>query len=61
MSELGLWNIARSHPDLTALVGPDGQELSYQELTATADRYPSRTMCGCISVQAIRTAAAQAY
>ncbi len=39
MSELGLWKIARTRPELTAVVDPGGREVSYQELAATADRY----------------------
>ncbi|GLZ31783.1 putative acyl-CoA ligase [Lentzea sp. NBRC 105346] len=35
----GLWNIAKTQPDHIALVDPDGKELTYAELAATADRY----------------------
>ncbi len=35
----GLWNIAGEQPDLTALVDPDGREMTYGELAAAADRY----------------------
>jgi len=35
----GLWNIARTDPDRTAVIGPDGRELTFGELAATADRY----------------------
>jgi long-chain acyl-CoA synthetase len=36
---IGLWNIARERPDSTAVIGPDGQTLSYGELAANANRY----------------------
>ncbi len=36
---MGLWNIAREQPDLTAVVDPDGREVTYAELAAAADRY----------------------
>jgi long-chain acyl-CoA synthetase len=39
MGEPGLWNIARTEPDMTAVVDPSGREVSYRELAATADRY----------------------
>jgi long-chain acyl-CoA synthetase len=39
VAELGLWNIAREQPDLTAVVDPDGRQVSYAELAAAADRY----------------------
>src|SRR5689334_12777805 len=39
MSSPGLWNIAREQPNLTAVVGPDGESLDYAELVARADRY----------------------
>jgi long-chain acyl-CoA synthetase len=39
VTALGLWNIAKAEPDRTAVVGPDGGELTYRELAATADRY----------------------
>ena len=39
MTDLGLWNIARATPDRTAVIGPDGQTVSYAELAALADRY----------------------
>jgi len=34
----GLWNIAASTPDATAVTDPDGRRLTYAELTAEADR-----------------------
>lgn len=39
MASTGLWNIAREQPDLTAVVDPDGRQVSYAELAAAADRY----------------------
>jgi len=39
MGEPGLWNIARTEPDMTAVVDPSGREVTYRELAATADRY----------------------
>ncbi|MBB4904115.1 acyl-CoA synthetase [Actinophytocola algeriensis] len=39
MASTGLWNIAREQPDLTAVVDPDGREVTYAELAAAADRY----------------------
>jgi long-chain acyl-CoA synthetase len=39
VTDLGLWNIARATPDRTAVIGPDGQTVSYAELAALADRY----------------------
>src|SRR5437764_9452302 len=39
MGEAGLWNIARTEPNLTAVVDPSGREVTYRELAATADRY----------------------
>jgi long-chain acyl-CoA synthetase len=39
MGEPGLWNIARTEPDMTAVVDPSGREVSYRELAATANRY----------------------
>jgi long-chain acyl-CoA synthetase len=39
MSSPGLWNIAREQPTLTAVVGPDGESLTFAELAARADRY----------------------
>ena len=39
MDNAGLWTIAQDSPDLTAVVGPDGETLSYGELAARADRY----------------------
>jgi long-chain acyl-CoA synthetase len=39
VTALGLWNIAAGEPDRTALVGPEGGELSYRGLAAAADRY----------------------
>ncbi|HCT81662.1 MAG TPA: acyl-CoA synthetase [Micromonosporaceae bacterium] len=34
----GLWNIAKTQPALTAVVEPDGRQVSYEELAAEADR-----------------------
>jgi long-chain acyl-CoA synthetase len=39
VAETGLWNIAREQPDLTAVVDPDGRQVTYAELAASADRY----------------------
>jgi long-chain acyl-CoA synthetase len=39
VASIGLWNIARERPDLTAVVDPDGREVTYGELAAAADRY----------------------
>ncbi|CRK59574.1 acyl-CoA synthase [Alloactinosynnema sp. L-07] len=39
MRSIGLWNIARDDADATAVVCPDGREVSYGELAAAADRY----------------------
>jgi long-chain acyl-CoA synthetase len=39
VASTGLWNIAREQPDLTAVVDPDGREVTYAELAAAADRY----------------------
>jgi long-chain acyl-CoA synthetase len=39
VASTGLWNIAREQPDLTAVVDPDGRQVSYAELAAAADRY----------------------
>ncbi|HEU5476096.1 MAG TPA: acyl-CoA synthetase [Actinophytocola sp.] len=39
MASIGLWNIARSRPDLVAIIGPDGRELSYGDLAAVVNRY----------------------
>jgi long-chain acyl-CoA synthetase len=35
---LGLWNLAKSQPSATAIVGPDGREVTYHDLAAEADR-----------------------
>ncbi|MBJ8345852.1 acyl-CoA synthetase [Antrihabitans sp. YC2-6] len=35
----GLWNIAKSDPERTAVVDADGRSVTYGELTAAADRY----------------------
>ncbi|SDY30398.1 long-chain acyl-CoA synthetase [Amycolatopsis xylanica] len=35
----GLWNIAAGQPERIAVVGPDGAEVSYGELVATANAY----------------------
>ncbi|MDT4971772.1 MAG: long-chain acyl-CoA synthetase, partial [Pseudonocardiales bacterium] len=39
MADIGLWHIAREQPQLTAIVDPDGAEVTYGELVAAADRY----------------------
>jgi long-chain acyl-CoA synthetase len=39
VASIGLWNIAREQPDLTAVVDPDGRQVTYAELAAAADRY----------------------
>ena len=39
MTEIGLWNIARTNPDRTAVVDPAGEEITYADLAAAADRY----------------------
>jgi long-chain acyl-CoA synthetase len=39
VASTGLWNIAREQPDLTAVVDPDGRQVTYAELAAAADRY----------------------
>jgi long-chain acyl-CoA synthetase len=39
VTAIGLWNIAAEQPERTAVVGPDGGELGYGELVATANRY----------------------
>lgn len=39
MTSIGLWNIAAEQPGLTAVVAPDGREVSYAELTSAANRY----------------------
>jgi len=39
VTEIGLWNIARTNPDRTAVVDPAGQEITYADLAAAADRY----------------------
>jgi len=39
VSEIGLWNIARERPALTAVVDPNGREVGYGELATAADRY----------------------
>jgi long-chain acyl-CoA synthetase len=39
VASIGLWNIATERPDLTSVVDPDGQQVSYAELAAAADRY----------------------
>ncbi len=38
MADVGLWTIAASTPDQLAVVDPDGNEVTYGELTAAADR-----------------------
>ncbi|GIH06222.1 putative acyl-CoA ligase [Rhizocola hellebori] len=37
-AEIGLWNIAKTQSSRTAIVEPDGRELTYAELAAEADR-----------------------
>ena len=39
MTSEGLWNIARTRPEQCAVVDPDGREITYRDLAATADRY----------------------
>ena len=39
MTDIGLWNIARTNPDRTAVVDPAGEEITYADLAAAADRY----------------------
>jgi long-chain acyl-CoA synthetase len=39
MTAPGLWHIAAANPGLTAVVDPDGGEVSYGSLAAAADRY----------------------
>jgi long-chain acyl-CoA synthetase len=39
VASIGLWNIAREQPELTAVVDPDGRQVTYAELAAAADRY----------------------
>jgi long-chain acyl-CoA synthetase len=39
VTDTGLWNIARDHPDAVAVVDAIGGQLTYQQLTARADRY----------------------
>jgi long-chain acyl-CoA synthetase len=39
MTAPGLWHIAAAEPGLTAVVDPDGGEVSYGSLAAAADRY----------------------
>lgn len=36
---LGLWNIAAQHPEMTAVVEPDGTAMTYSELSAKANAY----------------------
>jgi long-chain acyl-CoA synthetase len=36
---VGLWNIASAQGDLSALIDPDGKEVTYRDLAAAADRY----------------------
>jgi long-chain acyl-CoA synthetase len=38
VASIGLWNISREQPDLTAVVDPDGRQVTYGELAAAADR-----------------------
>jgi long-chain acyl-CoA synthetase len=39
VASIGLWRIAQEQPDLTAVVDPDGRQVTYGELAAAADRY----------------------
>ncbi len=39
MTVLGLWQIADTEPDRTAMVDPNGAEVTYRELADTANRY----------------------
>ncbi|HEY6481248.1 MAG TPA: acyl-CoA synthetase [Streptosporangiaceae bacterium] len=39
MSAIGLWTIAATSPDATAVIEPDGQPVTYAELAGRADRY----------------------
>jgi long-chain acyl-CoA synthetase len=39
VTAIGLWNIAREQPDLTAVVPPDGKPVTYRDLVERADRY----------------------
>jgi long-chain acyl-CoA synthetase len=39
VNAIGLWAIAESTPDLTAVIEPDGRAVSYAELASEADRY----------------------
>ena len=39
VTALGLWSIAADTPDLTAVVDPEGNPVTYGELAAAADRY----------------------
>ncbi|HEX6353712.1 acyl-CoA synthetase [Actinophytocola sp.] len=39
MASIGLWNIAREQPERTAVVDPDGRQVTYAEMAAAADRY----------------------
>jgi long-chain acyl-CoA synthetase len=39
VNAIGLWTIAAAEPSRTAVVDPDGAEISYRQLTADADRY----------------------
>lgn len=38
MTVRGLWNIAETHPDLVAVIDPEGHEVTYRKLSAEADR-----------------------
>ena len=39
MTDIGLWNIAATDPERTAVIDPSGTAVSYAELAAQADRY----------------------
>lgn len=38
MADFGFWNIARDYPNRLAVIGPDGERVTYQELRERADR-----------------------
>ena len=39
MTDIGLWTIAATDPERTAVIEPSGTAISYAELAARADRY----------------------
>jgi long-chain acyl-CoA synthetase len=39
VTSIGLWKIASEQPERTAVIGPDGREVTYGELVAGANRY----------------------